>query len=204
MSYTPMSDLGQQGLFDITRLLLQQPDLAALSETLTRLVQQSALADEAAIILWNAGNHRAARYACDEAGQPVSYEDETVLAHGPVRRLLSRPDALHCDHETFADTWPQLIRSGLYRPFGYYSLLPLAAVLLVLFSKSVWVTVLGNAQALFPYDQPALFSMPLAFLITFIVSKLDNSAEAQAERAAFEDQYVRAQTGFGAADASSH
>ncbi len=33
---------------------------AALSETLTRLVQQSALADEAAIILWNAGNHRAA------------------------------------------------------------------------------------------------------------------------------------------------
>ncbi|MGP4884298.1 hypothetical protein ACTXQV_75580, partial [Klebsiella pneumoniae] len=29
MSYTPMSDLGQQGLFDITRLLLQQPDLAA-------------------------------------------------------------------------------------------------------------------------------------------------------------------------------
>jgi hypothetical protein len=46
MSYTPMSDLGQQGLFDITRLLLQQPDLAALSETLTRLVQQSALADE--------------------------------------------------------------------------------------------------------------------------------------------------------------
>ena len=127
MSYTPMSDLGQQGLFDITRLLLQQPDLAALSETLTRLVQQSALADEAAIILWNAGNHRAARYACDEAGHPVSYEDETVLAHGPVRRLLSRPDALHCDHETFADTWPQLIRSGIYRPFGYYSLLPLAA-----------------------------------------------------------------------------
>ncbi len=78
-------------------------------------MQQSALADEAAIILWNAGNHRAARYACDEAGHPVSYEDETVLAHGPVRRLLSRPDALHCDHETFADTWPQLIRSGLYR-----------------------------------------------------------------------------------------
>lgn len=27
MSYTPMSDLGQQGLFDITRTLLQQPDL---------------------------------------------------------------------------------------------------------------------------------------------------------------------------------
>lgn len=127
MSYTPLGDFGQQGLFDITRILLQQPDLAALSETLTRLVQQSALADRAAIILWNAGNHRAARYGCDEAGLPVSYEDETVLAHGPVRRLLSRPDALHCDKATFVEAWPQLASSGLYPPFGYYGLLPLAA-----------------------------------------------------------------------------
>lgn len=127
MSYTPMGDLGQQGLFDITRILLQQPDLAALSETLTGLVQQSALADRAAIILWHSGNHRAARHACDDAGQPVSYEDETVLANGPVRRLLSRPDALHCDSATFAETWPQLAGSGLYPTFGYYCLLPLAA-----------------------------------------------------------------------------
>lgn len=127
MSYTPMGDLGQQGLFDITRILLQQPDLAALSETLTGLVQQSALADRAAVILWQSGNHRAVRHACDDAGQPVSYEDETVLANGPVRRLLSRPDALHCDSDTFAETWPQLAASGLYPPFGYYCLLPLAA-----------------------------------------------------------------------------
>ena len=127
MSYTPMGDLGQQGLFDITRILLQQPDLAALSETLTGLVQQSALAARAAIILWHSGNHRAIRHACDDAGQPVSYEDETVLANGPVRRLLSRPDALHCDSATFAETWPQLAVSGLYPNFGYYCLLPLAA-----------------------------------------------------------------------------
>ncbi|HDX9001193.1 formate hydrogenlyase transcriptional activator FlhA [Klebsiella michiganensis] len=127
MSYTPMGDLGQQGLFDITRILLQQPDLAALSETLTGLVQQSALADRAAIILWHSGNHRAVRHACDDAGQLVSYEDETVLANGPVRRLLSRPDALHCDSATFAETWPQLAVSGLYPTFGYYCLLPLAA-----------------------------------------------------------------------------
>ena len=127
MSYTPMGDLGQQGLFDITRILLQQPDLAALSETLTGLVKQSALADRAAIILWHSGNHRAVRHACDDAGQPVSYEDETVLANGPVRRLLSRPDALHCNSATFAETWPQLAGSGLYPTFGYYCLLPLAA-----------------------------------------------------------------------------
>ncbi len=85
---------------------------------------------------------------------------------------------------------------------GYSGLV--AAVLLVVLSKSVWVTVLGNAQAIFPYDQPALFSMPLAFLLTYIFSKLDSSAEGSAERAMFDDQYVRAQTGFGAAEASAH
>ena len=58
--------------------------------------------------------------------------------------------------------------------------------------------------ALFPYTQPALFAMPIAFLMTFIVSKLDGSAQARAEIAAFEDQYVRAQTGFGAAGAAQH
>lgn len=51
MSYTPMSDLGQQGLFDITRTLLQQPDLASLCEALSQLVKRSALADNAAIVL---------------------------------------------------------------------------------------------------------------------------------------------------------
>ena len=85
---------------------------------------------------------------------------------------------------------------------GYTGLF--SAVLLVLFSKSVWVAVLGNKEALFPYDQPALFSMPLAFLMAYIVSKMDTSVQAKAEHAAFEDQFVRAQTGFGAAEASKH
>ena len=38
MSYTPMGDLGQQGLFDITRILLQQPDLAAGKSTLMKII----------------------------------------------------------------------------------------------------------------------------------------------------------------------
>ena len=85
---------------------------------------------------------------------------------------------------------------------GYTGLI--SSVLFVLFSKSVWVDVLGNATPLFPYTQPALFAMPLAFLAIYVFSKLDNSAEAQAERAAFDDQYVRAQTGVGAASAAAH
>lgn len=93
MSYTPMGDLGQQGLFDVTRTLLQQPDLAALSETLARLAKQSALADSAAIILLQPGNLRAGYHATREAGKPLAYEDDNLLANGPVRRLLSRPDS---------------------------------------------------------------------------------------------------------------
>jgi cation/acetate symporter len=79
-----------------------------------------------------------------------------------------------------------------------------SAVLFVLFSKSVWVAVLGNPKALFPYDQPALFAMPIAFLLTIVVSKLDKSERATNELMAFDDQYVRGQTGYGVAAASKH
>ena len=85
---------------------------------------------------------------------------------------------------------------------GYLGLL--SAVTFVVLSKSVWVDVLGFASPIFPYTQPALFSMPLAFLATFLVSKMDSSAEGKREIEAFEDQYVRAQTGVGADTASAH
>jgi cation/acetate symporter len=86
---------------------------------------------------------------------------------------------------------------------GYIGLF--TAVALVVMSKSVWVTVLGNAAPLFPYDQPALFSMPVAFFCCWLFSVLEgNSPRAQAEKAAFDDQFVRAQTGHGAAAASNH
>ncbi|QMV64395.1 cation acetate symporter [Pseudomonas berkeleyensis] len=80
----------------------------------------------------------------------------------------------------------------------------ISALTLVILSPAVWVAVLGNAQAVYPYDHPALFSMPLAFIVIVLVSKLDNSARAAREREAFDDQFVRAQTGLGAATASSH
>jgi len=127
MSNTPMGDLGQQGLFDVTRTLLQQPDLAALAQTLTGLVREAALADRAGIVLWRAGDRRASYYASGPDGTPVAYEDETALAHGPVRRILSRPQALHCSYQDFSAAWPQLAESHLYPAFGHYALLPLAA-----------------------------------------------------------------------------
>ena len=79
-----------------------------------------------------------------------------------------------------------------------------SAVLIVVLSKAVWVVVLGNKDPIFPYEQPAIFSMPIAFFMAWLGSVTDSSVRAAKEKAAFEDQYVRAQTGFGAAGAAAH
>lgn len=83
---------------------------------------------------------------------------------------------------------------------GYGGLI--SSVTLVVLSKSVWVDVFGFAEAIFPYTQPALFSMPIAFGLAYFVSMQDQSAAAIAEREAFADQYVRGQTGYGIAAAT--
>ncbi len=79
-----------------------------------------------------------------------------------------------------------------------------SAVAMVVLSNAVWVVVLNYPKPIFPYEHPALFSMTLAFLVTIVVSKLDSSASAKAEKLAFDDQFVRSQTGIGAAAASNH
>jgi cation/acetate symporter len=78
------------------------------------------------------------------------------------------------------------------------------AALLTLLGPAVWVKVLGNAEAIFPYDTPALFSMTAAFIGCWIGSVTDNSARARAERLRYGEQLVRSETGYGAAGASSH
>ncbi len=80
----------------------------------------------------------------------------------------------------------------------------ISAVTFVVLSKAVWVVVLGNQEAIFPYEQPALFSMPLAFFFTWLFSVTDSSARAQTDKSGYDDQYVRSQTGIGAASASAH
>ena len=88
---------------------------------------------------------------------------------------------------------------------GGYSGLALATILTI-GSNSVWVAVMGNPKgsAWFPYDSAAIFSMPAAFLIIWLVSKLDNSAQAQKERALYPDQQTRSETGVGASVSSAH
>ncbi|WP_404939830.1 cation acetate symporter [Pseudomonas atacamensis] len=97
--------------------------------------------------------------------------------------------------------WSRLTTRGALAG-GYVGLL--SAMGFVVFSKLVWVDVLHFAEPLFPYTQPALFSMPLAFLMAYAISRLDRTARAKVERAAFADQFVRGQTGLGASGAIDH
>lgn len=80
----------------------------------------------------------------------------------------------------------------------------LTAVVLVILSPVVWVDVFKNAEAIFPYKHPALFSVTVAFLFTWLFSITDKSQSAKDEIAAFDAQDVRSQTGIGAEGAISH
>jgi cation/acetate symporter len=78
------------------------------------------------------------------------------------------------------------------------------AVMLVILGPIVWVQILGNAEAIFPYKYPALFSVTVAFVGIWFFSVTDKSADGEAEREAFEAQDIRSQTGIGAEGAVSH
>ena len=79
-----------------------------------------------------------------------------------------------------------------------------AAVAMVVLSKAVWVDTFHHTAAIFPYDNPAIFSMPLAFVGIWAFSKMDNSLRARREIASFDAQYVRSETGIGASEAHVH
>jgi cation/acetate symporter len=81
-----------------------------------------------------------------------------------------------------------------------------SAVVGVILSPAVWEVTLGFAKGSAPVrlDNPALFSMALAFVGIWLFSILDRSARAGVDRDGFDAQYVRSQTGIGAAGATAH
>ncbi len=78
------------------------------------------------------------------------------------------------------------------------------AVTLMILGPTIWVQVLGHAQAIFPYEYPALFSMAVAFVGIWFFSITDKSTSGAEERARFLPQFVRSQTGLGASGAVAH
>ena len=97
--------------------------------------------------------------------------------------------------------WSKLTTKGAFIG-GLLGLL--TAVILVILGPVVWVSVLGNDEAIFPYKHPALFSVSVAFISIWFFSITDKSERAQKEIKAFEAQKVRAETGFGSEGAVDH
>ena len=89
-----------------------------------------------------------------------------------------------------------VVAGGLAGLFG--------ALLLIILGPSVWVAVLGNETPIFPYGSPAIFTIPLGFIVAWIVSVTDHSEQAKRDKAGFEAQYVRSMTGIGASGAHDH
>lgn len=97
--------------------------------------------------------------------------------------------------------WKNLTTNGVL----YGGIIGLVTVLtLVLLSPSVWVKVLGFESAIFPYDHPAIFSMPLTFVAIWVISKSDSSQRSKTDKEGFAAQDFRAQTGIGASEAVVH
>ena len=79
-----------------------------------------------------------------------------------------------------------------------------SAVGCVVLGPTVWVNVLGFETAIFPWEQYALFSMTAAFGGIWFFSVTDRSERAKLDKAGFPAQFVRSETGLGAAGAVAH
>ncbi|PLX71420.1 MAG: cation acetate symporter [Denitrovibrio sp.] len=77
----------------------------------------------------------------------------------------------------------------------------LSALILIILSPTVCVTLLGNEAAIFPYKFPTIISLPLAFIGSFIGSIMVPDVEAQEK---FEQQKIRTYLGVGSEGASDH
>ncbi len=71
----------------------------------------------------------------------------------------------------------------------------LSSLTLIIIGPQVWVSVMGNPEPLFPYNYPALFTMPLAFFVIWLVSVSDQSERGQQDRANYHDLLVRSEFG---------
>lgn len=80
----------------------------------------------------------------------------------------------------------------------------LTAVLLMILGPTIWVQILGHAAPIYPYEYPALFSMIVAFVGTWLFSITDHSVQGEQERARFFSQFVRSQTGVGISQSVEH
>jgi cation/acetate symporter len=71
----------------------------------------------------------------------------------------------------------------------------LSSIGLIVIGPQVWVSVLGFERPLFPYNYPALFTLPLALVVTWLVSMTDRSTRGILDRQNYNDLLVRSEYG---------
>jgi cation/acetate symporter len=97
--------------------------------------------------------------------------------------------------------FPALLLSVLWKPFttlgAVWSIIvgALTSSSMIILSPTVWVGVFKFEKAIFPYKNPAIFSMTAAFAVGIVVSLLTPETDAQAK---FEDEKLRTYLGVGA------
>jgi cation/acetate symporter len=97
--------------------------------------------------------------------------------------------------------FPALLLSVLWKPFttggAVWSIIvgAFSSTIMIVLSPTVWEGVFKFQHAIFPYKNPAIFSMTAAFAVGIVVSLLSPEKEAQDK---FEDEKLRTYLGVGA------
>jgi cation/acetate symporter len=97
--------------------------------------------------------------------------------------------------------FPALLLSVLWKPFttmgAVWSIIvgALSSTTMIILSPTVWEGVFKFQNAPFPFKNPAIFSMTLAFAVGIIVSLATPEQDAQEK---FEDEKLRTYLGIGA------
>jgi len=115
----------QTGLLELTQRLLLQQNIASLLKIVQQEIQTRGLADAVTMVLFDQDQKRVSFYGLDEAQLPVRYEDETLLATGPVHTLRTQPHPQVWHRDALLLRYPQLTALRLYPPFTDYCLIPL-------------------------------------------------------------------------------
>ncbi len=71
----------------------------------------------------------------------------------------------------------------------------ISSIGLIILGPKVWVDIFAYENAIFPYDYPALFTMPAAILAIIVFSLSDNSTRGELDRQAYSDLLLQSETG---------
>ena len=132
-----------------------------------------------------------------------------VIVIGVIAVLLGI--AFEGENVAFIATMPMVVAASVNFPILFLSLFwsglttrgaiwgavvgLISSVGLIVIGPQVWVSVLGHETALFPYNYPALFTMPLALAVTWLVSVSDRSARGVVDRQNYHDLLIRSELG---------